>query len=216
MPPSLIEKKTKSKKRIIAFNKSCGIGSMKHHVEALHFKLLTTYVAKCFVHDNVIGSQERNDEGGRLMQLANKHTKVVVGVIFSFFGSKTCYKRHDEFQKLFLTNLVLLTAKGYLPLRTCENAWMHRLVLRLDSKVMFPTQRTLVDEILLTMVNRCLNLYIQPLLVVTPTTMATFDLSMSEGQHDTFTLVIIFYPLIGSLGMSQWAFFKLMILHGKG
>jgi len=26
---------------------------MKHHVEALHFKLLMTYVATCFVHDNV-------------------------------------------------------------------------------------------------------------------------------------------------------------------
>ncbi len=37
--PSLIEKKTKGKKEIIAYNKSCGIGSMKHHVEALHLEL---------------------------------------------------------------------------------------------------------------------------------------------------------------------------------
>lgn len=75
LPPSLIEKKTKGKKGIITYNKSYGISSMKHHVEALYLELLTTYVAKCFVHDNVIGSQERNDEGGRLMQPANKVQK---------------------------------------------------------------------------------------------------------------------------------------------
>ncbi len=62
---------------------------MKHHVEALHFKLLMTYVVKCFVHDNVTSSQERSDEGGRLRQSTKKCTKVVIGVIFSFFGCKT-------------------------------------------------------------------------------------------------------------------------------
>ncbi len=94
---------------------------MKHHVEALHLKLLTTYVVECFVHDNVTSSQERSDEGGRLMQPTNKCTKVVARVISSFFGSKTPYKRHDEAQKLFLKDLVLLTTKGYFPLSTCEN-----------------------------------------------------------------------------------------------
>jgi hypothetical protein len=67
VPPSLIEKKTKGKKAIIAYNKFYGIGSMKHDVEALYLELLMTYVAKFFVHDNVTCSQERNDEGGRLM-----------------------------------------------------------------------------------------------------------------------------------------------------
>jgi hypothetical protein len=118
VPPSLIQKKTKGKKGIVAYNKSCGIGFMKHHVEVLHLKLLTTYVVECFVHDNVIGSQERNDEGGRLMQPAKKRTKVATRVIFSFFGSKSPYKRHDESQKLFLEDLVLLIDKGYLPLST--------------------------------------------------------------------------------------------------
>jgi hypothetical protein len=66
---------------------------MKHHVEALHFKLLMTYVATRFVHDNVTSSQERSDEGGRLMQPAKKRTKVATGAISSFFDSKTPYKR---------------------------------------------------------------------------------------------------------------------------
>jgi hypothetical protein len=87
VPPSLIEKKTKGKKGIIAY-KSCGISYMKHHVEALHLKLLTTYVVECFVHDNVIGSQETNDEGGRLMQPAKKRTKVAARVFFSSLVAK--------------------------------------------------------------------------------------------------------------------------------
>jgi hypothetical protein len=64
----LIEMKTKGKKGIIVYNKFCETSSMKHHVETLHFKLLPPYVAEHFVHDNNIGSQKRNDEGGRLMQ----------------------------------------------------------------------------------------------------------------------------------------------------
>jgi hypothetical protein len=137
-PPSLIEKKTKSKKGIIAFNKSYGIGSVKHHVVALHLDLLLTYVVEHFVHDN-IGSQERSDEGSRLMQPTKKRTKVTTRVISSFFGTKIPYKRHGEALKLFSEDLVLLTAKGYLPLNTCENVKMHRLALRLDSKLVFPT-----------------------------------------------------------------------------
>jgi hypothetical protein len=152
---------------------------MKHRVKALHLKLLMTYVVKRFVHDSVTSSQERSDEGGKLMHLTKKHTKVVGKVICSFFGSKTPYKRHDEAQKLFLKDLVLLTTKGYLLLSTCENVWMHRLALRLDSKLVFPTQRTLVEEILPTMVDRYLDLYVRPLFFTTFITMVTFDLWMS-------------------------------------
>jgi len=51
----LIEKKTKGKKRFIAYNKFYGTCFMKHHVEALHLRLLMTHV-ECFVHDNVTSS----------------------------------------------------------------------------------------------------------------------------------------------------------------
>jgi hypothetical protein len=37
---SLIEKKTKGKKRIIPYNTSFGIGSMKKHIESEHFELI--------------------------------------------------------------------------------------------------------------------------------------------------------------------------------
>jgi hypothetical protein len=42
----LIEKKTKGKKRIIAYNTSFGIGSMKRHIEFEHLELITSYVEK--------------------------------------------------------------------------------------------------------------------------------------------------------------------------
>jgi hypothetical protein len=73
--PPLIEMNTKGKKGIIAYKKSCGTSYMKYHIEVLHFKLLLAYVVEHFVHDDVTGSQERNDEGGRLMQHVKKCTK---------------------------------------------------------------------------------------------------------------------------------------------
>ncbi len=129
-----MRRRPKEKKKFIAYNKFCGTGSIKHHVEALHLKLLMTYVVDCFIHDNVTSSQERSDEGGRLMQPTKKCTKVVAWVVSSFFCSKTPYKRHDEVQKLLLEDLMLLTAKGYLPLNTCENVWMRTLALRLEDQ----------------------------------------------------------------------------------
>jgi hypothetical protein len=51
--------------------------------------------------------------------------------------AKPPYKNQDEAQKLFLEDLMLLIAKGYLPLSTCENLCMHRLALMLDPKLVF-------------------------------------------------------------------------------
>ncbi len=51
------------------------------------------------------------------------------------------------------------------------------------------------EEILPTMVIHYLKLHVQPLLNVTPTIIATFDLWMSRGQHDTFALVVNFLSL---------------------
>jgi hypothetical protein len=71
---------------------------------------------------------------------------------------------------------VLLTIKGFLPLNTCGNVWIPRVTLRLDPKLFFPFQRTMLKEMFLTMVIDCLDLYLQPQLDATPTTMVTFDL----------------------------------------
>ncbi len=55
VPPSLIEKKTKGKKGIIAYNTSFGICSMKRHVESEHLELVITYVEEVVV-SNISGS----------------------------------------------------------------------------------------------------------------------------------------------------------------
>jgi preprotein translocase subunit SecB len=57
--------------------------------------------------------------------------------------SKTPYKKQDETQKLFLEDLVLLMAKGFFPLSTCENVQMWKLALRLDPNMVFPFRKTL-------------------------------------------------------------------------
>jgi hypothetical protein len=71
---------------------------------------------------------------------------------------------------------MLPTIKEFLPLNTCGNVWMPRVTLRLDPKLFFPFQRTLLKKMFLTMVTHCLNLYVQPQLDATLTTMVTFDL----------------------------------------
>jgi hypothetical protein len=51
-----------------------------------------------------------SNEGGRSsMQPTKKHPKITLGVISSFFGSKTLYKKQDEVQFFFS---VLLIANG--------------------------------------------------------------------------------------------------------
>jgi hypothetical protein len=75
---------------------------------------------------------------------------------------------------------VLHTTKGYFPLNTCENVWICRLVLKLDPKLVSPSQKTLSEEILPSMVDKCLALYVWPLIDATPTTTTKFDLWMNR------------------------------------
>jgi hypothetical protein len=57
---------------------------------------------------------------------------------------------------------VLLTTKRLFPLNTCENVWVQRLALKLDPKMVFPSQKTLSKEIIPNMVTHCLELHVQP------------------------------------------------------
>jgi hypothetical protein len=81
-------------------------------------------------------------EGNKVVQPTNKCQNVTPSVISKFFGSKTIYKKQDEIWNLLLEGLVLLIAKGFFPLSTCENIWMCRLVLNLDFMLVFPFQTT--------------------------------------------------------------------------
>jgi hemerythrin-like domain-containing protein len=52
----LIEKRTKRKKGIIAYNTSFGINSMKQHVEVEHLELFDAYATKFVGVENNLGS----------------------------------------------------------------------------------------------------------------------------------------------------------------
>jgi hypothetical protein len=93
----LIEKfKTREEKIIIAHNTLFGTSSMKNHVEYEHFELVTAYVEQLVIVNNILGSQVVGDEGCKTIQPAKKCSKVALGAIFTFFGSKTPYNKQDE------------------------------------------------------------------------------------------------------------------------
>jgi len=83
---------------------------------------------------------------------------------------------------------MLVIAKGFFPLSTCEKIWMCKLALKLDFKLVLPFQMT--SNLKTTMVVQCLDFHLQFQLDVIPTT--TFDLWMNRGQHDTFVFFIKF------------------------
>jgi hypothetical protein len=49
----LIEKKTKGKRKIFAYNTFFGTSSMKKHVESEHLELLTSYVERVDAANNI-------------------------------------------------------------------------------------------------------------------------------------------------------------------
>jgi hypothetical protein len=71
---------------------------------------------------------------------------------------------------------VLIIAKVFFPLNNCENLWMLRLALQLDPRVIFPSRKMMNEEILLMIVEKCLDEYVTQFFDVTPTTTTTFDL----------------------------------------
>jgi hypothetical protein len=116
VPLTLIKKKTKGKKGIIAYNKGYGTNSIKWHVD-FEYPNLAPYIQR-FVSISMSMSQSKGDGQGVAIFYAKKHSKVVLCVIFIFFESNIPYSKHYETLKFFLEDLVLLTTKGYL-------LWVH-------------------------------------------------------------------------------------------
>jgi hypothetical protein len=125
---TLIKEKTKGKKGVITYNKSCGIDYIKCHVDFEHPNL--TICIQKLASMSILGSQSKGDGEGVAILHAKNYSKVTLGVISTFFESNTLYSKHDEVLKSFLEDLVLLTTKGYLFLNTCENIWMRKLALK--------------------------------------------------------------------------------------
>jgi hypothetical protein len=82
--------------------------------------------------------------------------------IIAYFGSTNLYKNGDEAQQMFLEDLVLCIRKGYMPLLSCKNIWLHILILHQCSHVVFLFHPSFVEQIFLTRVTKTMNLHVLP------------------------------------------------------
>ena len=95
-------------------------------------------------------------------------------------------------QQRFIEDLVLFIAKGYESLSIVESAWLRRLMMRRDPKVVCPSRKQLVREHIHAMITKTMDRYVLPLISSCQTTSITFDLWMSRTGWDTFALVVNF------------------------
>jgi hypothetical protein len=59
---------------------------------------------------------------------------------------------------MFLENLVFYICVGYMPLSSCKNIWLHKLVLHQLPCIVFPFHSSLVEKFLPRMVTKTMNL----------------------------------------------------------
>jgi hypothetical protein len=71
---------------------------------------------------------------------------------------------------------MLYLCKGYMPLSTCKNIWLQRLVLHQCPNVVFLFHNTLVQKMIHVMVKKTTDLQMLPNLASTTILTASFDL----------------------------------------
>lgn len=178
-----IETKSKSsRKGILTYNKGQGTSGLKKHVVEHHLELAEEYL-KVF-----LAAQSSTEA----QQPSKKRQRYTPGSLVQYFGTGSSYSRDDQEQKDFLEDLVLLCAKGLMPLSVAENLWFRRLAMRLDPKIVFPSRRSFCEDVIPRMVDRCMQEYVYPFLRTCVSCTLTFDLWMSRGTQDTFVLVVNF------------------------
>ncbi len=81
-------------------------------MEAECQELLKAYIVDIARREGISDPQITN---AREVWPTKKRPKVAPGQISSFFGNPIPYKKHEEYQKGFLQDLVLFTTKGFFP-----------------------------------------------------------------------------------------------------
>jgi hypothetical protein len=71
---------------------------------------------------------------------------------------------------------MLYICKGYIPLSTCKNIWLQRLVLHQCPNVVFLFCYTLVEKLIHVMVKKTMDLQMLPNLASTTIVTTSFDL----------------------------------------
>ncbi len=92
-------------------------------------------------------------------------------------------------QKEFLEDLGLLIVKNNLPIQFVESMWLKHLILCLCPKLNFPSRQQFSQDILLGLVEKTNQLYVFLALAECHFVRVNFNLWMSKGAYDVFTLV---------------------------
>ncbi len=112
---------------------------MKMHVDNVHPHSLIE--RKSILSEMVV---VKLSETHHSQQHGKKRVGAIHTTITSFFGSTNPYKNADDVQQRFIDDLVLYIYKGYMPLSTCKNIWLRRLVLCQCPHFVFPSSFSFV------------------------------------------------------------------------
>jgi len=81
-------------------------------------------------------------------------------------------------------------------MKIVKSIWLHQTTYKLYSKVIFPSKKLFVEEVLLALVENILVTSIQLTLVTCLSTTRTFDMWMLARAHNMFVMVSIFSLII--------------------
>jgi hypothetical protein len=87
---------------------------------------------------------------------------------------------------------MLFVIKGFLPMRIVESIWLQKMAYKLCPRLVFPSRKTFVDDVLSRLVEKTMFTYVHPTLINCISATCTFDLWMSKGAHDVFVIVVNF------------------------
>jgi hypothetical protein len=104
--------------------------------------------------------------------------------------TKNKFKKDDPLQVGFLEDLVLFVVKGFLPMKFVELIWFQRLSYKLCPQIVFPSRKDFVENVLPSLVEKTMVIYVQLALTNCLSTTCTFDQWMSKGTNDIFVVVV--------------------------
>jgi hypothetical protein len=100
------------------------------------------------------------------------------------------YQKIEYAQEQFFEDLMLYIIKSYHALSFSKNIWLNQLVLRQLGRVVFFIKQQFTNEVNPNMVNKTTKRHILPSFDKTTMVTTTFDLWMSCGKFNTFSLVV--------------------------
>jgi hypothetical protein len=116
---------------------------------------------KYLLHKN---SNVKGRDGGKQKKCKQKAFATPI-IIMKFFGNVRPYKKSNLIQLGFIEDLVLMIAKGYMPLSIVESPWLRQMVLHHHGQVQFLFRKQLVCEHLPILLQKPMATYVLPTFV---------------------------------------------------